>query len=147
MEERPMRTSLRRAFAPALLASLFVGLAVAASTAIAARAAEPPAAKPTPAAPTKSPLARDPGAPATAFDRYYRPLLQIDAAHSTIAFAVPFMALSKTDGRFTTFDGALWFDPDDPASAAVRVSILAKSLDTANEHRDEDLRSAQFFEV
>lgn len=140
-----MRASSRRNVAPALLTSLFVALG--ASTTITARAAEPAAAKPAPTAPTKSPLAREPGAPATAFDRYYRPLLQIDAAHSTIAFAVPFMALSKTDGRFTTFEGALWFDPDDAASAAVRVSIVAKSLDTANEHRDEDLRSAQFFDV
>ncbi len=139
-----MRTATRRTLAPTLLIWLLVVLAASAS--IAARAAEP-AAKPAPAAPAKSPLAREPGAPATAFDRYYRPLLKIDDAHSTVAFAVPFMALSKTDGRFTTFEGALWFDPDDPASAAVRVSILAKSLDTANEHRDEDLRSAQFFDV
>src|SRR5689334_16516704 len=115
MEDRTMRTPScrsRRTLAPALLIWLLVALA---STSISARAAEPAATKPAPAAPTKGPLARDPGAPATAFDRYYRPLLQIDAAHSTIAFAVPFMALSKTDGRFTTFEGALWFDPDDPA--------------------------------
>ena len=145
-----MRTATLRAVAPALLTSLLVALAASADSG--ARAAEP-AAKPAPAAipastgPTKSPFERAPGKPRDAFDRYYRPLLQIDGAHSTIAFAVPFMALSKTDGRFTTFEGALWFDPDDPASAAVRVSILAKSLDTENESRDEDLRSAQFFDV
>ena len=81
------------------------------------------------------------------YRRFYQPLMEVDSAHSTIAFAVPFMNLSKTDGRFTSFDGAVWFDPADPKSAAVTVTIDAKSLDTANKMRDEDLRSAQFFEV
>jgi polyisoprenoid-binding protein YceI len=84
---------------------------------------------------------------ADGYDRYYRPMLKVDSAHSTVAFAVPFMGLSRTDGRFTNFTGTVWFDPDDPASAAVTVVIDAKSIDTANATRDEDLRGTQFFDV
>lgn len=98
----------------------------------ASKAAEPAAAKP---------------AASDGYHRFYQPLMQVDSTHSTIAFAVPFMNLSKTDGRFTSFEGALWFDPDDPKSAAVTISVDAKSLDTANKMRDDDLRSDQFFDV
>jgi polyisoprenoid-binding protein YceI len=84
---------------------------------------------------------------ADGYARFYQPLMEVDTAHSTIAFAVPFMGLSKTDGRFTGFSGAVWFDPADPQSAAITVIIDAKSLDTANKTRDEDLRSDQFFDV
>jgi polyisoprenoid-binding protein YceI len=88
-----------------------------------------------------------PAKAADGYARFYQPLMEVDTAHSTISFAVPFMGLSRTDGRFTGFSGAVWFDPADPASAAVTVIIDAKSLDTANDTRDEDLRSAQFFDV
>ncbi|HXT19325.1 MAG TPA: YceI family protein [Thermoanaerobaculia bacterium] len=91
--------------------------------------------------------AQSPAKPADGYQRFYDPLLEVDATHSTIAFAVPFMALSKTDGRFTGFSAAVWFDPADPQSAAVTVIVDAKTLDTANEERDKDLRSAEFFDV
>lgn len=100
------------------------------------------AAAPAPKPPTEAAASASAG-----YDRFYRPLLTIDAAHSTIAFAVPFMGLTRTDGRFTSFGGTIWFDPGDPASAAVSVVIAAKSLDTENTMRDDDLRSAQFFDV
>ena len=112
----------------------------AGASAAADSAASAPKSAATPATPA-------PARTADGYTRFYRPLMDVDTTHSTIAFAVPFMGLSKTDGRFTSFEGALWFDPDDPQSAAISVAIDAKSLDTANKMRDEDLRSAQFFDV
>jgi len=112
-----------------------------------ARAAKGAAATETAPTPPPPQEPQQPAARTDGYDRWYRPLLRVDGAHSTIAFAVPFMGLSKVDGRFTDYDGALWFDPDQPQTAAVRVSILAKSIDTDLEMRDDDLRSAQFFDV
>lgn len=113
----------------------------------AAATAATPASRATGAHATIPAAAAAPAKPADGYARFYQPLLDVDGAHSTIAFAVPFMGLSRTDGRFTAFEGAVWFDPADPASAAVTISIDAKSIDTANKMRDDDLRGPQFFDV
>jgi len=81
------------------------------------------------------------------YDRFYAGKLKIDPAHSVIGFAVPFMGLSKTEGRFDEFAGTLMFDPEDPTRSSVSVTIRATSLDTNNEARDKDLRSDAFFDV
>lgn len=81
------------------------------------------------------------------YDRFYAAKLKIDPAHSVIGFAVPFMGLSKTEGRFDEFAGTLMFDEADPARSSVSVVIRAASLDTNNEARDKDLRSDAFFDV
>jgi len=81
------------------------------------------------------------------YDRFYDAKLKIDKAHSVIGFAVPFMGLSKTEGRFDDFSGTLMFDPAEPARSSVSVTIRAASLDTNNEMRDKDLRSDAFFDV
>src|ERR1044072_3485607 len=113
----------------------------------AAATAATPASRATGAHATIPAAAAAPAKPADGYARFYQPLLDVDGAHSTIAFAVPFMGLSRTDGRFTAFEGAVWFDPAAPASAAVTISIDAKSIDTANKMRDDDLRGPQFFDV
>ena len=57
------------------------------------------------------------------------------------------MVVSRTRGRFTRWSGEIHFDPHDPATSSVVVSIDPASNDTADADRDAHLRSADFFDV
>jgi polyisoprenoid-binding protein YceI len=77
------------------------------------------------------------------------PLLQeyaIDAGHSIVEFSIGF-AFSRVKGRFTQVHGTILYDPADPGNSSVSVIIEANSLDTGWPHRDEHLRTSDFFEV
>ncbi|MBA2436155.1 MAG: YceI family protein [Verrucomicrobiota bacterium] len=71
---------------------------------------------------------------------------KIDPVHSSISFKVRHF-FSYVTGGFTKFDGTIHFDPDHPEKSSVRATIDAASVNTRNEKRDEDLRSADFFDV
>ena len=76
-----------------------------------------------------------------------RATYQIDPAHSQVEFAVKHLVISTVKGRFSVFSGAIEFDPADPATSSVEVSIDADSIDTRDAKRDEHLRSNDFFGV
>jgi len=71
----------------------------------------------------------------------------IDPSHSTIAFSVRHMVVSKTRGRFNKWSGQLRFDAENPAASSVAVDIDPASLDTGDAQRDAHLRSPDFFDV
>lgn len=72
----------------------------------------------------------------------------IDQAHSTVGFVVRHAGIGKTRGSFGEFEGAIEFDEVGKwAGSSVEVTIDAASVDTANEGRDNHLRSPDFFEV
>jgi polyisoprenoid-binding protein YceI len=71
----------------------------------------------------------------------------IDTSHSEIQFKVKHLGISTVTGQFSEFEGELSFDPEAVAAGRVEVTIDASSIDTANEKRDEHLRSADFFDV
>jgi polyisoprenoid-binding protein YceI len=73
----------------------------------------------------------------------------IDAAHSTIEFDIPFM-YSRVRGRFDDVRGTiLW--PDSSmgkiADAGAMAVIRVASVNTGSAHRDEHLRSSDFFDA
>jgi len=70
----------------------------------------------------------------------------IDAAHSTLGFAVRHMGVGKTRGSFDEYEGTITYDPA-TMSLSAQVTIKAASIDTDNENRDNHLRSADFFDV
>jgi polyisoprenoid-binding protein YceI len=70
----------------------------------------------------------------------------IDPVHSDVSFAVRHMMVSKVRGRFATFSGEI-VTGDDVTDSSVAASIDPASVDTGNEQRDADLRSARFFDV
>ena len=80
-------------------------------------------------------------APAAAAD------YKIDTAHSSVAFKVSHMVVSKTRGAFTDFNGVISLDENDVTKSSVEVTIAVASIDTANEDRDEHLRAADFFDA
>jgi len=70
----------------------------------------------------------------------------IDPGHSDVAFTVRHLMVSKVRGHFTRFQGELTLDPD-PLASSVTATIELSSIDTNNPQRDDDLRSANFFET
>ena len=72
---------------------------------------------------------------------------QIDPAHSAAQFSVRHMMISNVKGAFTKVSGTVQYNPADPAKSAVEAVIDAASIDTRVEARDNDLRSANFFDV
>ncbi len=69
-----------------------------------------------------------------------------DKAHSHIGFSVTHI-LSKVPGEFKDYDGTFSFDPANPESGKIDVTIQAASVDTDNEMRDHHLQSPDFFDV
>jgi polyisoprenoid-binding protein YceI len=70
----------------------------------------------------------------------------VDFGHSIVEFSIPF-AFSRVKGRFTSAKGTILYDEADPANSSVTMVIEAKSIDTGWPHRDEHLRTDDFFDV
>lgn len=71
----------------------------------------------------------------------------IDSVHSSVGFEVEHMVVSTVRGSFNDFEGIIYLDDQDPTKSSVAVTIDAASVFTANEQRDNHLRSADFFDV
>ncbi len=70
----------------------------------------------------------------------------VDKGHSEASFQIRHL-VSKVRGRFKDFAGTVTTDPAKPEASRVEFTIKADSIDTTNDRRDADLRSANFFEV
>ena len=71
---------------------------------------------------------------------------RIDATHSDLSFSIRHF-VSRVRGTFGRWAGTIVVDTMDVTKGSVDVTIQATSIDTQNENRDNDLRSANFFEV
>jgi polyisoprenoid-binding protein YceI len=71
----------------------------------------------------------------------------IDTAHSAVTFTIRHMVISKVRGAFTRWEGAIDFDPENPAASRATAKIDAASIDTHEAKRDAHLRSADFFDA
>lgn len=69
----------------------------------------------------------------------------VDPDHSEIRFKVQHI-YSTVSGRFTDFDGNIFFNPDALDTAKFDFSVKVKSVDTHNGKRDTHLRSKDFFD-
>ena len=69
----------------------------------------------------------------------------IDPVHSSIAFSVRHLLVSKVRGTFNTFSGAVVVGEDGTPSVTAEIAI--DSVDTRNEQRDAHLKAADFFDV
>ncbi|HYO79378.1 MAG TPA: YceI family protein [Thermoanaerobaculia bacterium] len=72
---------------------------------------------------------------------------QIDAAHSSVEFAVKHMMFTTVRGRFKDVKGTIVADETNPDRSRVEVEIAAASIDTGSPDRDAHLRSADFLDV
>jgi polyisoprenoid-binding protein YceI len=69
----------------------------------------------------------------------------IDPVHSSIAFSVRHLMVSKVRGNFEKFDGAIVVAEDGTPSVTAQIAV--DSIHTGNEQRDAHIKSADFFEV
>jgi polyisoprenoid-binding protein YceI len=69
----------------------------------------------------------------------------IDPVHSSIAFSVRHLVVSKVRGTFGSFSGAITIAEDGTPSVAAEIDVA--SISTGNEQREEHLKSADFFDV
>lgn len=80
-------------------------------------------------------------APANAATTY-----SIDPTHSEVSFRIRHF-VSKVRGQFRDFSATIVKDDENPSASSVEFTVQAASIDTANERRDNHLRSADFFDV
>ena len=74
-------------------------------------------------------------------------LYTADVDHSSVAFNVLHVGITRVRGLFDRWTAALTWDGDDPTRSSVTVVIDPSSLDTNSDRRDADLRSDNFFDV
>lgn len=70
-----------------------------------------------------------------------------DPAHSEVDFTIKHMAISNVHGRFGTVDATLTWDDQDPTKSTVNATIDVTGVDTGVPNRDNDLKSARFFDT
>lgn len=71
---------------------------------------------------------------------------QIDPVHSSIGFSLRHF-VSKVPGSFTKFAGTITVDRSNLEKSSVVASVELASVATANDKRDEHLRSPDFFDT
>ena len=71
----------------------------------------------------------------------------IDPAHTHIGFSAKHMVITNVKGRFKVFVGSFDFDEKTKKLEKTSLSIVAKSIDTEVEKRDNHLRSPDFLNV
>jgi polyisoprenoid-binding protein YceI len=70
----------------------------------------------------------------------------IDPVHSSVGFSIRHF-ISKVPGSFTQFSGTITVDRDNLEHSSVDATIDVGSINTRNEKRDSDLKSAHFFDA
>jgi polyisoprenoid-binding protein YceI len=95
--------------------------------------------------PVLASILMNPGRVAAQFSAPFREY-RIEAAHSLVGFSIDFLG-HPVHGRFDDIRGMIAYVPGDPASSTVSVAIATKSINTGSAHRDEHLRSADFFDA
>ena len=70
---------------------------------------------------------------------------EIDTAHSMIIFRAKHKGIAYNYGRFNEFSGEIIMDETDTSKSTVEFEVKTASVDTANNKRDQHLRSPDFF--
>lgn len=80
------------------------------------------------------------GSPATSY-------WELDPAHTSVEFSAKHMMITTVRGRFRGVKGHIMVDMRNPDDSRTEVEIDAASIDTANDKRDEHLRSGDFLDA
>jgi len=71
----------------------------------------------------------------------------LDLGHAHVGWEIDHMLLSRTVGRFNTFDGEFLIDEDDPSNSHVVFTVDAASIDSNHVGRDNHLRDPDYLDV
>ncbi len=69
----------------------------------------------------------------------------MDPNHTNVGFKIKHLGVSWVRGEFTQFNGTVVWDPENPDTIELDVSVKIKSIDTGNTMRDDHLKSDDFF--
>ncbi len=72
---------------------------------------------------------------------------QLDTYHSTVAFTVRHLGISKVKGSFGTFTGTVTTADPDGKLSAFEGSVTIDAIDTGIEKRDAHLKAPDFFDA
>jgi polyisoprenoid-binding protein YceI len=72
---------------------------------------------------------------------------KVDKAHARLQFTITHLAVSDVDGSFKDFDVTITTTKPDFSDAKFNLIAKTASVNTENDKRDADLRSATFFDV
>ena len=85
---------------------------------------------------------------AAASSNSYADTYALDPQHTEVRFTWDHLGMSRQGGRFTAVEGKVTFDPANPATSTVDVTIPIKSLATGVKKLDEGLLATKdFFDV
>jgi len=70
-----------------------------------------------------------------------------DKAHSSVDFSILHLSISKVRGRFGNISGSVVWNEPDITKSTVNVTIDTTTVDTGVSQRDNDLKSANYFDV
>jgi polyisoprenoid-binding protein YceI len=71
----------------------------------------------------------------------------LDKSHAKLGFTVSHLMVSDVEGWFKDFDAKITTDKEDFSDAIVTMTAKVNSINTDNEKRDEDLKSASYFDA
>lgn len=74
-------------------------------------------------------------------------LYELDDRHAYLSFSYSHLGLSNPQIQFADFDASLQLDGNDMGQSKVSITIDATSIDSAVPALDNDLKSADFFDV
>lgn len=80
--------------------------------------------------------------PATAAAEPYA----VDPSHAFVTFTADHLGFSLVHGQFRDFDAEIDFDPGNVEATRVEFAIRTASVETYSKARDDQLRSAAFFD-
>jgi polyisoprenoid-binding protein YceI len=79
---------------------------------------------------------------ASAADTY-----KIDPIHATVIYRVSHFNIGNAYGRFNEPTGSITLDKDDASKSTFTFEVQTDKVDTANEKRDQHLKSPDFFDA
>lgn len=71
----------------------------------------------------------------------------LDLGHAHIGWEINHMGLSRTVGRFNSYNGTFLIDEEDPANSQISFTIDAASVDSNHEQRDAHLRHSDYLDA
>ena len=71
----------------------------------------------------------------------------LDLGHAHVGWEINHMGLSRTVGRFNSYDGTFLIDEEDPTNSQITFTIDAASIDSNHGARDDHLRHADYLDV
>lgn len=72
---------------------------------------------------------------------------KVDSGHSMVLFKIRHMKVANFYGRFNEVTGAFTLDPENPSESKFEFAVNANSVDTANDGRDQHVKSDELLNV